>query len=73
MIAVVSVAISVPPVSDGFQFTPWTKLDCPDYSMELLGVYYTILDTGGLGADGFTVTMDRSHDDCVPVLDEYLK
>ena len=27
--------------------------------MELLGVYYTILDTGGLGADGFTVINNR--------------
>ena len=25
--------------------------------MELLGVHYTILDIGGLGADGFTVTL----------------
>ncbi len=25
--------------------------------MELVGVYYTILDIGGLGADGFTVTL----------------
>ncbi len=34
-------------------------MDCPDYSIELLGVYYTILDTGGLDADGFTVTKFR--------------
>ena len=30
--------------------------------MELLGVYYTILDIGGLGADGFTVTADLNGD-----------
>jgi hypothetical protein len=29
--------------------------------MELLGVYYTISDIGGLGADGFTVTKSAEN------------
>ena len=43
-------------LSNILQLTPWTNLDCPIYFMVFLGVYYTSLDFGGVGAEGYTIT-----------------
>ncbi len=46
-------------LSNILQLTPWINLHCPIYFMVFLGVYYTSLDIGELGAGGLMLTSLR--------------